>query len=45
MYKNKLNGKIASNVRFEGEYVRFTIDGIDTTLVSELFVKYYESLK
>ncbi len=44
MYKNKNNGKIASDVIFLMSRVYFTIDGIKSSLETEIFHQYYEKM-
>jgi len=44
-YQNKLNGKLASEVSFRKSRVHFTIDGIKTSLETEIFEQYYELVK
>ena len=44
MYKNKNNGKIATDIVTDGDRIYFTIDGIKSSLPSEIFEANYEKI-
>ena len=44
MYKNKNNGKIATEIVTDGDRIYFTIDGIKTSLEPEIFEANYEKI-
>ena len=44
MYRNKLNLKPIKEVIFKKSRVYFTIDGIKTSLETEIFNQYYEKI-